>query len=49
MNGRPVPAGTQSHEVMRFETAKVEARLSGQKTWRKKLYVKAAVTRLNAR
>jgi hypothetical protein len=49
VNGRPVPAGAQSYDVLRFETVKVEARLPGGKTWRKKLYVKAPVTRLSAR
>ena len=49
VNGRSLPAGTQSYDVLRFETVKVEARLSGGKSWRRKLYVKAPVTRLTAR
>jgi hypothetical protein len=49
VNGRSLPAGTQSYDVSRFETVKLEARLSAKKTWRKQLYVKAAVTRLTAR
>jgi hypothetical protein len=49
VNGRSLPAGTQSCDVLRFETVKVEARLSGGKSWRRKLYVKAPVTRLTAR
>jgi hypothetical protein len=49
VNGRSLPVGTQSYDVSRFETVNVEARLSAKKTWRKKLYVKAAVTRVTAR
>jgi PEGA domain len=49
VNGRALPAGTQSYEVSRFETVDLEARLSPKKTWRRNFYVKAAVTRVNAR
>ena len=49
VNGRALPAGTKSYEVSRFETVDLEARLSPKKTWRRNFYVKAAVTRVNAR
>ena len=48
VNGDTVGRGPRTLDVLRFETIRVEATLPGQKPWRRKIYVKAAETKLQA-
>ena len=48
VNGDKVGRGPRNVTVLRFETVRVEARLPGQKPWRRKLYLKDPVTQVEA-